>query len=64
MLVTPICELAKAVLNSALNIAWIMSTLVPPSSADEPTTFYLQWHQIVNIPDPSVHPERDPCSLT
>ena len=41
-----------------------MSTLVPPSSADEPTTFYSQWHEIVAISDPTVDPECDPYSLT
>ena len=57
-------ELAKAVLNSALNIAWIMSTLVPPSSADKPTTFYSQWHEIITIFGPTVDPECDPYYLT
>ena len=41
-----------------------MSTLVPPSSADEPTIFYSQWHEIVAISGPTVDPECDPYSLT
>ena len=57
-------ELAMTVLNSALEIAWIMSSLVPPSSADEPTTFYQQWHELVAISGPTVDPECDPYSLT
>ena len=57
-------EVAMTVLNSALEIAWIMSTLVPPSSADEPATFYQQWHELVAISGPTVDPECDPYSLT
>ena len=50
----------QAVLESAIELAWIMSTLLPPSSACKPTVYYQEWQELVTTSDSTVNPETDP----
>ena len=52
-------DVAGAVLESAIELAWIMSTLLPPSSACEPTVYYPEWQELVTTSDSTVNPETD-----
>ena len=47
-------------MESAIELAWIMSTLLPPSSACKPTVYYQEWQELVTTSDSTVNPETDP----
>ena len=46
-------------MESAIELAWIMSTLLPPSSACKPTVYYPEWQEVVTTSDFTVNPETD-----
>ena len=52
-------DIAEVVLESAIELAWIMSTLLPPASACEPTVYYQEWQELVTTLDSTVNPETD-----
>ena len=55
-------DVAEAVLESAIELAWIMSTLLPPSSACEPPVYYQEWQELVTTSgslDSTVTPENN-----
>ena len=55
-------DVAEAVLESAIELAWIMSSLLPPSSACEPTVYYKEWQELVTTSESlgsTVNPETD-----
>ena len=52
-------DVAEAVLESAIELAWIMSTLLPPSSACKPTVYYPEWQELVTTSDSIVNLETD-----
>ena len=49
-------DVAEAVLESAIELAWIMSTLLPPSSAYKSTVFYQEWQELVTTSDYQCEP--------
>ena len=40
-------DVTEAILESAIELAWIMSTLLPHSSACKPTVYYPEWQELV-----------------
>ena len=44
-------------MESAIELAWIMSSLLPPSSACKPTVYYPEWHE--STWDSTVNPETN-----
>ena len=52
-------DVAEAILESAIELAWIMSTLLPPSSAYKPTVYYPEWQELVTTSGSTVNPETD-----
>ena len=48
-----------SVLESAVNIAWVMNTLVPPASFHQPEEFHDEWHEIVASTSEDEDPECD-----
>ena len=47
------------VLDSAVNISWVMNTLVPPASFHQPEEFHDEWHEIVASTSEDEDPECD-----
>ena len=47
------------VLESAVNIAWVMNTLVPPASFHQPEEFNDEWHEILAPTSEDENPECD-----
>ena len=37
----------QSIVDSAVNIAWVMNTLVPPANYHEPEQYYQEWHELV-----------------
>ena len=46
-------------MESAIELAWTMSTLLPPSSACKPTVYHQEWQELVATSDSTVNPETD-----
>ena len=44
-------EGVQDILDSAINIAWVMNTLVPPASFHEPEQYHPEWHELVTSSD-------------
>ena len=44
-------EGVQSILDNAINIAWVMNTLVPPASFHEPEQYHEEWHELVTSSD-------------
>ena len=47
------------VLDSAVNIAWVMNTLVPPAGFHQPEEYHDEWHEMVASTSEDEDPECD-----
>lgn len=56
-------EVIGDVLESAVEIAWVMGTLVPPAVFHEPQEYHKEWHDLIAIQNAEVDPESDDCHL-